>query len=127
MTSRNHEKLYWNEKIEALYLWSIRRQDRISYNVQTHMWSAVFAILLMSFLIPIQLEVALQIILFGGLTTCALLWLFIERRRSWLLNIQDPVLRDTAHQAMIAYLNNKVGVENFSNHESDNENECSTC
>jgi hypothetical protein len=127
MTTRKIEKSYWNEKIEALYLWSIRRQDSISLSVRTHMWSAVFAILLMSYLIPIKLEIALQIIFFGGLTTCAVLWVFIERRKNWLLNIQDPVLRDTAHQAMIAYLKNKIDTNHHCGQESDEDRTCRTC
>lgn len=127
MTTRINDKSYWNEKIEALYLWSIRRQDSISLNVRTHMWSAVFAILLMSFLIPIKLEIILQIIFFGGLTTCAILWAFIERRKTWLLNIEDPVLKEIAHQAMIAYLENKIDINHLRCHESDSDRSCRTC
>ena len=127
MTARNNENTYWNEKIEALYLWSIRRQDRISYSVQTHMWSAVFAILLMSFLIPIKLEVALQIIFFAGLTICAILWVFIERRKSWLLRIQDPVLKETAHQAMIAYLKTRIDIKSLCRQETDDDRSCTVC
>ena len=127
MTTRNNDKSYWDEKIEALYLWSIRRQDSISLNVRTHMWSAVFAILLMSFLIPIKLEIVLQIIFFGGLTTCAILWAFIERRKTWLLNIEDPVLKEIAHQAMIAYLENKIDINHLCCHDSDSDRSCSTC
>ena len=127
MTTRNNEKSYWNEKIEALYLWSIRRQDSISFSIQMHMWSAVFAILLMSFLIPIKLEIALQIIFFGGLTICAILWIFIERRKTWLLNIQDPVLKETAHQAMIAYLESKIDINRLCCHESDDDRSRGTC
>ena len=127
MTTRNNEISYWNEKIIALYLWSIRRQDSISLSVQTHMWSAVFAILLMSFLIPIKLEIALQIIFFGGLTACAILWVFIERRKTWLLNIKDPVLKETAHQAMIAYLEKRIDINHLCCHDSDGDRSCSTC
>ena len=108
MDTRSRDKSYFNEKIESLYFWSIRHQDRISECVRIHMWSAVYAILLLSFLIPIRLEVILQIIFFGGLTICALLWIFIERRRSWLLNLKDPILKEKAHQLMIAYLKTKI-------------------
>ena len=126
MTTRNNEKSYWNEKIETLYLWSIRRQDSISLSVRMHMWSAVFAILLMSFLIPIKLEIVLQVIFFGGLTTCAILWVFIERRKTWLLNIQDPDLKEIAHQAMIVYLKSKIDINRLCRHETDDDRSCGT-
>ena len=108
MKTRNHEMPYGNEKINKLYLWSIIRQDDISSCVRTYVWSAVYAILLISLLIPIDLAITLQIIFFGGLMACGLLWVFVERRRSWLLTIQDPVLKETAHRVMIAYLKNKL-------------------
>jgi hypothetical protein len=70
--------------------------------------SAVSVILLLSILLPIRLETALHIILYTGLTVIGLLWALIERRRSWLLGIQDPVLKETAHQAMITYLRQRT-------------------
>ena len=127
MKTRNHEKSYWNEKIDKLYLWSIKRQDDISSCVRTQSWLAVSAILLMSLLVPIDLVVALQIILFGGLLVCGLLWVFIERRRSWLLTIRDPVLKETAHRVMIAYLNNKIGRHPRCCHDSKDTDSCISC
>ena len=127
MKTWNHGKSSWNEKIDAIYLWSIKRQDQISIGVRTHVWSAVSAILLMSLLIPIKLEVALQIIFFGGLTACGLLWVFIERRRSWLLNIKDPVMKEIAHQAMVAYLKNKLSVHLSCRRESNDDGACTVC
>jgi hypothetical protein len=70
--------------------------------------SAVSVMLLLSILLPIRLETALHIILYTGLTVIGLLWALIERRRSWLLGIQDPVLKETAHQAMITYLRQRT-------------------
>lgn len=127
MKTRNRDKAYWNEKIGAFYLWSIKRQDDISSAVRTHMWSAVSAILLMSLMIPVKLEVALQIIFFGGLTACGLLWVFIERRRSWLLTIKDPILKETVRQAMVAYLKNKIDIHPSCCRDSDEDKACTTC
>jgi hypothetical protein len=117
----------WNEKRAALYLWSIRRQDDLSINLQTFMWSAIGTILLLSLLLPIDLETALQIIFFGGLTVCGLLWVFIERRRSWLLTIQDPALKESAHREMIDYLERKVGVHPRFGQVSRDDSACTVC
>lgn len=127
MKTQYRGESYWNKKRAALYLWSIRRQDEISINMQICMWSAISTILLLSLLLPIDLETALHIILFGGLTACGLLWVFIERRRSWLLTIQDPILRESAHREMIAYLERKVGVHARLGHEPVDDNACTEC
>jgi hypothetical protein len=95
---------FWSRKRADFYLWTIRRQDHIAATIRTQLMSAVSVVLLLSILLPIQLETALHIILYTGLTIIGLLWALIERRKSWLLGIQDPVLKEAAHQAMIFYL-----------------------
>jgi hypothetical protein len=95
---------FWSRKMADFYLWTIRRQDHISATIRTQLMSAVPVVLLLSILLPIRLETALHIILYTGLTIIGLLWALIERRKSWLLGIQDPVLKEAAHQAMIFYL-----------------------
>ncbi|MGA9539403.1 MAG: hypothetical protein WBR24_26150 [Desulfobacterales bacterium] len=98
---------FWSRKRADFYLWTIRRQDHISATIRTQLMSAVPVVLLLSILLPIRLETALHIILYTGLTVIGLLWALIERRKSWLLGIQDPVLKEVAHQAMIFYLEQK--------------------
>jgi O-antigen/teichoic acid export membrane protein len=95
---------YWYRKRSDFYLWTIRRQNHISTTIRTQLMSVVFFMLLLSILLPIRLETALYIIFYTGLAVIGLLWALIERRRSWLLGIQDPVLKEAAHQAMIFYL-----------------------
>jgi hypothetical protein len=99
---------YWSRKRADFYLWTIRRQHHISATIRTQLMSAVSVVLLLSILLPIRLETALHIILYTGLTVIGLLWALIERRRSWLLGIQDPVLKETALQAMITYLRQRA-------------------
>jgi hypothetical protein len=99
---------YWSRKRADFYLWTIRRQNHISAAIRTQLMSAVSVVLLLSILLPIGLETALHIILYTGLTVIGLLWALIERRRSWLLGIQDPVLKETAHQAMVTYLRQRT-------------------
>ena len=73
-----------------------------------NMWSAVSAVLAIALVGFVPLEMALQIIFIGGLATRALIWILIERRRSWLLSISDPELKAIAHRAMIDYLVKKM-------------------
>jgi hypothetical protein len=86
--------------------------------------SAVSVVLLLSILLPIRLETALHVILYTGLTVIGLLWVLIERRRSWLLGIQDPVLKEAAHQAMIFYLEQTRSCGRPQRHCSDGECAC---
>ena len=101
---------YWSRKKADFYLWTIRRQHHISAAIRTQLMSAACVVLLLSILLPIRLETALHVIFYSGLAVIGLLWALIERRRSWLLGIQDPVLKETAHQAMIAYLMQRTSI-----------------
>jgi hypothetical protein len=102
---------YWSRKRADFYLWTIRRQNHISATIRTQLMSAVSVVLLLSILLQIRLETALHIILYAGLTVIGLLWALIERRKSWLLGIQDPVLKEAAHQAMIFYLEQRTSYD----------------
>ncbi len=97
------------KKLARMLIWTIRYQDEIAYHLRLYMWSAVAFVLMLSLSQKISLEAALQVILFGGLTICCWLWLFIERRRAWLLSIKDPELKREAYIAMLAYLAVKEG------------------
>ena len=110
---------YWSRKRADFYLWTIRRQNHISATIRTQLMSAVSVVLLLSILLPIRLETALYIILYTGLTVIGLVWTLIERRRSWLLGIQDPVLKEAAHQAMIAYMRQRTSFVKTRSHCSD--------
>jgi hypothetical protein len=115
---------FWSRKRTDFYLWTIRRQDHISATIRIQLMSAVSVVLLLSILLPIQLETALHIILYTGLTIIGLLWVLIERRKSWLLDIQDPVLKEAAHQAMIFYLDQRRSRGRPQSQCSDNECAC---
>ena len=115
---------YWSRKRADFYLWTIRRQNHISATIRTQLMSAVSVVLLLSILLPIRLETALHIILYTGLTVIGLLWALIERRKSWLLGIQDPVLKEVAHQAMIFYLKQRTSYGRPQSQCSDGECAC---
>jgi hypothetical protein len=115
---------YWSRKKADFYLWTIRRQNHISATIRTQLMSAVSVVLLLSILLPIRLETALHIILYTGLTVIGLIWALIERRKSWLLGIQDPVLKEAAHQAMIFYLKQRTSYGRPQSQCSDGEYAC---
>jgi hypothetical protein len=74
-----------------------------------YVWSAVFVTLVMAFAQIIPLESALHGILVMGLGIGALLWVFIEWRRTLLLNIEDPELKRKAHEAMLVLIGSREG------------------
>ena len=115
---------YWSRKRADFYLWTIRRQHHISATIRTQLMSGVSVVLLLSILLPIRLETALHVILYTGLTVIGLLWILIERRRSWLLGIQDPVLKETAHQTMITYLKQRTSIGRPQSHCGDSDCAC---
>jgi len=86
------------------FLWTIREQDYITRCVTTNIWAAVSALMAIAVVGFISLEIALEILLFGGMAVGSLLWILIERRRSWLLGISEPKLKSEAHQVMTDYL-----------------------
>ncbi|MFZ0242763.1 MAG: hypothetical protein WAL90_14055 [Desulfobacterales bacterium] len=108
MPISRREEPFWNQKKTDFFLWTIRRQSHIAAALQTQLIAAVAVMLLITLLLPIRLETALQGIFCGGMAVIALVWALIERRRSWLLSIKDPALKETAHQAMIAYLKQRA-------------------
>ncbi len=90
------------------FLWTIRKQDHITHWFAMNMWAAVSAVLVSALIGLVSLERALQIILAGGLAAGGIIWILIERRRSWLLGIADPKLKAEAHRAMLVYLCEKL-------------------
>lgn len=93
------------------FLWTIRKQDQITRCLTLNMWSVVSVLLATSLLGLVTLETALQIILWAGMAVGSTVWIFIERRRSWLLSISDPKLKAEAYRTMIDYLRRKVRPE----------------
>lgn len=112
---------YWRKKKADFYLWTIRHQNQISATIRTQLMSAVSVVLLLSILLPIRLETALMVIFCAGMIVIGILWVLIERRRSWLLGIQDPVLKETAHQTMVTYLKQRASLGRPQSQFSDGE------
>lgn len=94
-------------RLARAVVWSILYQDEIAHHVRLYMWSGVALVLLVALSGKISVDTAIHGILIVGLTVCGGLWLLILKRRSWLLKITDPELKETAYAAMVIYLSAK--------------------
>ena len=108
MVSGDHPKGESHPISARFFLWTIRKQDQITNCIAMNTCSAVSALLVMALIGLLSLQTALHILLVGAMATGSLIWILIERRRSWLLAISDPRLKSEAHQAMIQYLIKKL-------------------
>lgn len=82
-------------------IWTLRHQSFIARQVRLFAWSGTLLILLLALAGQINLDVALQAIVFSLVSIALLLGLLIGARRKSLLNIRDPALREIAHMAML--------------------------
>jgi len=86
---------------------TIRYQNLIAFHVRVYMFYATGIILLLWFAGKIATMAALLGIGIGGFSICLLLVLLIQARKKALLAIEDPDLREQAHEAMILYLSRR--------------------
>ncbi|CAN2039567.1 conserved hypothetical protein [Candidatus Magnetomoraceae bacterium gMMP-15] len=87
--------------IAKLCIWTIRKHELLSYYFKIYMWLAVTTILFFALVNVIALTTALNAIFFGGLSIILISLVLIENRRSVLLNIDDPNLKEDAQNAMM--------------------------
>ncbi|MDJ0780522.1 MAG: hypothetical protein QNJ22_01055 [Desulfosarcinaceae bacterium] len=87
-----------------LSIWSIRHHELIVAHLRIYVWSAAATILLLSLGNLISLTTALYAILFSVLALACIIWMLLERRRTILRRIDDPMLRQEAEAAMHAFL-----------------------
>ncbi|MGD9217100.1 MAG: hypothetical protein PVJ84_19980 [Desulfobacteraceae bacterium] len=87
-----------------LSLWSIRHQTWLAGQIRIYIFSATALIALLALAGVISIETALFSSFSGGLVVAGLIWTLIQQRKSILLNIEEPEVRELAHQTMIDYL-----------------------
>ena len=98
---------YTGEKTARFCIMTILYQDVILYHLKVYMTSASAVIILLYLAGKIGSEIAFSILIITGMSIFGLMWFLIMARKKSLLGIEDPVLRETAHNAMIAYLSRK--------------------
>jgi len=106
---RNTGATYGRRKhlLARLSIWSLKRHDHLIAVLRMSMWSFSAVVLLAAVVGRLDLQTALLIIAFGGLSAVVLLTGLVLTRRSVLLSIDDPDLRAEAHQALRALIRSK--------------------
>ncbi len=82
-------------------IWTLRFHELIAYHLRVYTWVGTILVLVLAVAGKIPLEVALNGIVIGLLSVSFLMWLLIRARRLSLLRIEDPELRNAAHEAMV--------------------------
>jgi hypothetical protein len=87
-----------------IVIWSIQYQDRISHHFRLFMLGIAMVITFMGMVGLVSLEVALWSLFFGGLSIIGAAWYLIQLRRTWLLHIEDPALKQVVYETMLTYI-----------------------
>ncbi len=86
-------------------IWSVQNQSWLAGQMSIYIWSATAVVAFLALTGVIALETALWSVFVSGMIICIGIWLLVQQRRIWLLNIQEPELRQQALAAMVKYLN----------------------
>ena len=90
--------------IAKLCIWSVQHQTWLAGRLRIYIWGATAVVAFFIFAGVIPLGTGLLALFFCGVSISTAIWLLLKVRRSWLLNIQIPELRQQALTAMIKYL-----------------------
>lgn len=101
------KKARTSKNVAKLCIWTIRNHNFLITRFRLYMWSAVALVLFLSIANVIHLKIALLTILFSALCIVVIFWALIERRKTCLLKIRDPDLRQQAHAAMLELIYTK--------------------
>lgn len=89
------------------WITTIHYHEQIKAAVAVYTFAAVAVILFLTIGEVIALETALKAIGFGGLVNYLIIVGLINTRRTALRHLEDPFLREVAHEAMIVFLNRR--------------------
>lgn len=88
-------------------IWTVLNQDLIAAHFRIYMVLGTLTVLLLHFAGKIGTSVALGGLFIGGVSIMILMTALIHARKRCLLAIEDPELREIAHEAMMIYLYRK--------------------
>ena len=89
-------------------IWTIVNHNFLAGQLRIYLWSASATVLFFAVAGIIPLHIALYLLLFCGSVIMTLLWSLINWRKTILLDIQNPELKQTAHAAMLALIQSKT-------------------
>jgi len=112
----NHKHLFKRHpSLARISIWTVVHHDFLAAQIRIYVWAASATVLFLSITGLIPLQLALHLLLFGGLGVLILIGSLINWRRSILLGIQDDDLRLEAHAAMLSLIHSRPhSVENQS-------------
>jgi hypothetical protein len=87
-----------------LCIWSIRNQSWLAGQVRIYIYGATALLAFLALAGAISIETALLSAFCGGAIMLCLIWTFIHQRKTLLLSIDNPEVRDQALSAMVDYL-----------------------
>ncbi|MFP4350465.1 MAG: hypothetical protein ACOC3W_08055 [Thermodesulfobacteriota bacterium] len=94
-------------KTARFCIWTILHQDRISFHFILYMYAVAAVIVVLHLFGILSKPVALGGLGIGGTSAVLLMWGLIRARKKAVLAIDDPKLREAAHEAMMIYLSRK--------------------
>lgn len=95
------------ERAARFCIWTVLNQDLLVARFRAYVILATLTVLFLHLAGVIGSAVALGGLFISGLSVMALLTVLIQARKKRLLAIQDPELREIAHEAMLIYLHRK--------------------
>lgn len=93
-----------DHRMARFCIWTLYWQRHIAYHIRVFSWGAAAIVLLLALGGKISLETALSALMVSLISIAALIWLMIQARRTSLLRIEDPGLREAAHEAMVVLI-----------------------
>ncbi|WP_373499678.1 hypothetical protein [Desulfococcus sp.] len=88
-------------------IWTVLNQDLLLAHFRVYMVLGTFMVLMLHLAGKIGTNVALGGLFISGISIMILMAALIQARKRSLLAIQDPELREIAHEAMMIYLHRK--------------------
>lgn len=129
MTRNN--KRSGNSIAVRLCIWSIRHQAWLSGQVRIYILSGTVLLAFLALAGVISIQTAMFSSFCGGIVLLGLIWTLVQQRKAVLLNIQEPEVREQAHQAMLAYMrqvqNGETAFISRSDLKRDCPDDCQNC
>lgn len=89
------------------WIWTIENHDFIAAQVRTYFFAAAFLMLLLCFGGIVSAKEMAVGLFVGGFMGLGLLYIAIERRRTHLMKLRDPGLREEAIKAMLKLISRR--------------------
>ena len=101
----NNEGHSTSPRVARWCIWSVQNQTWLAGQIRIYIWAATAVVAFFTLAGVIAVDTALWSLFISGLVVSTAIWLLIRQRKIWLLNIQDPKMRQQALSAMVNYLN----------------------